>query len=98
MTRKQKEIFRQIDLILWNDWDPIGINHIKSARDEYYDYIAVFFKLIYNNASISDFTEQLTYISTNTMGLSANIDHDKFVANRLFELKKVMINNNESKR
>jgi len=38
MTPKQKEIYKQIDLILWPDWDPIGINDIESARDEYYNY------------------------------------------------------------
>jgi hypothetical protein len=37
MTPLQKEIYRQIDSILWNDWDLI-----ESARAEYYDYIPVF--------------------------------------------------------
>ncbi len=26
MDSKQKELYKKVDEILWNDWDPIGVN------------------------------------------------------------------------
>jgi len=31
----KSKIHKLIDEILWKDWDPIGVNDIPSARDEY---------------------------------------------------------------
>lgn len=35
MTEEQILIYKRIDEILWFDWDPIGVNQIEEARDEY---------------------------------------------------------------
>lgn len=34
MTSEHKELYKAIDEVLWNDWDPIGVNDI-APRDEY---------------------------------------------------------------
>ena len=50
MGNKDKRITRiwkDIDEILWNDWDSIGVKVFeKTARDEYQDYIYGVFRLI----------------------------------------------------
>lgn len=30
-----QKLYKVIDEILWKDWNPIGVNDIPSARDEY---------------------------------------------------------------
>jgi hypothetical protein len=87
MTPLQKRIYSQIDSILWNEWDPIGINDFDSARDEYYDYIPIFFKMIYDRASLIEIADRLTYISTKTIGLMGNRDQDMAIAKKIFELE-----------
>jgi hypothetical protein len=33
------KIYKRIDEILWEEWDPIGVNGYPEARDEYYCYL-----------------------------------------------------------
>lgn len=42
----QMALYRRIDEILRNDWDPIGVSGIPEARDEYYDYLPIVFRLV----------------------------------------------------
>src|SRR5690554_4253656 len=46
---KYKELYQKVDEILWNDWDPIGVNDI-APRDEYQSYTPTIFNLIKNGA------------------------------------------------
>ena len=41
---KWKKLYQEIDEILWNDWDPIGVNDI-APRDEYQSYTPIIFSL-----------------------------------------------------
>ena len=34
-----RSVKQQIDRILWEVWDPIGVNKISPARDEYSGYV-----------------------------------------------------------
>ena len=35
----QLGLYKRIDEILWEDWDPIGVNDVEEARDEYQSYL-----------------------------------------------------------
>jgi hypothetical protein len=50
MTIEQKNVLKAIDEILWNDWDPIGVNDTEEARDEYSSYALQIFGLKIHNA------------------------------------------------
>jgi hypothetical protein len=40
MNTEQNKLHKIIDEILWNDWDPIGVNEYgEDARDEYQSYL-----------------------------------------------------------
>ena len=44
MTAEYKKLYKEIDEILWHDWDPIGLNG-SGPRDEYQSYTSVIFSL-----------------------------------------------------
>ena len=85
MTKNQVILYKAIDEILWNYWDPIGINDCKEARDEYYSYIPQFYSLKNLGASEHEITQILFEIETIRMGLTGNIKNCKAVAKKLVE-------------
>lgn len=74
MEAQLKHAFNQIDKILWNDWDPIGVNDVSQARDEYHSYVwkVVDFKL--KNVDSEVIAQYLFLIETGHMGLIGNLE------------------------
>jgi hypothetical protein len=73
MEDRLKNAFNQIDGILWNDWDPIGINEISKAGDEYHSYVwkVVDFKLKGVDSEV--IAQYLFQLETVRMGLNGNL-------------------------
>ena len=46
MNNNEKSLYAKIDKILWEKWDPIGINNISEIRNEYYGYIPIIFNAV----------------------------------------------------
>ncbi|NTS43257.1 hypothetical protein HRG84_20405 [Flavisolibacter sp. BT320] len=59
MTIDQKNILKSIDEILWNDWDPVGVNDVEEARDEYTSYALQIFGLKIHKADKTTIAEKL---------------------------------------
>lgn len=85
MTPEQKELYKNIDKILWIDWDPIGINDV-APRDEYQGYTPQIFSLKLNGAETEVIALKLFEIETKTMGLLGNIENCRQVATKIAEL------------
>jgi len=79
-------LYESIDLILWNDWDPIGINDI-APRDEYQSYTPTIFKLKTSGADSETIAKTLHKIETETIGVLGNIDNCRQVADKIINLK-----------
>ena len=79
-------LYESIDLILWNDWDPIGINDI-APRDEYQSYTPTIFKLKTSGVDSETIAKTLHKIETETIGVLGDIDHCRQVAVKIFNLK-----------
>ena len=86
MTQEQKDLYEQIDILLWEEWDPIGINDYEEARDEYYNYLPKVYELRIRNASKKEIADYLFEIETDRMGLSGNKDKCLQIAQKLIEL------------
>ena len=84
---KQLELYRGIDEILWNDWDPIGINLLPSSRDEYQNYIPVIFRMVMKSVSIQELEEYLDDVVRNRMGLRSIKKSNQPVAKKIIALK-----------
>ena len=87
LSPKQLELHQGIDEILWNDWDPIGINIISSGRDEYHFYVPVIFEMVIDNASSLELEEYLDDVVKNRMGLRSRKKSNKPIADKIIELK-----------
>jgi hypothetical protein len=86
MEDRLKNAFNQIDGILWNDWDPIGVKEISEARDEYHSYVwkVVDFKL--TGVASEIIAQYLFQIETGHMGLTGNLEDCRRVSQIIINL------------
>ena len=80
------ELYKKIDNILYNEWDPIGISGF-APEDEYHSYLPLVFKLAIENASSQSIADYLTTVRTQTMGLSPDDKHDLKISKIILQLK-----------
>lgn len=66
-----RDVKLQIDRILWEVWDPIGVNKISPARDEYTGYVNGVFQLLTSGASDEEISQHLLTIVHERMELRA---------------------------
>ena len=63
-----RAIKQQIDQILWEVWDPIGVNRI-APRNEYSSYVGGIFGLLVSGATDDEIATHLYNIASERMGL-----------------------------
>jgi hypothetical protein len=79
-------LYEAIDLILWKDWDPIGVNDI-APRNEYQIYTPTIFELKNTGSDMETIAQALHEIEIATIGVVGNIEHCRQVANKIINLK-----------
>jgi hypothetical protein len=65
-----RAVKHNIDRILWEVWDPIGVNQMSEARDEYSRYVNDVFELLVNGASDNAIAQHLLEIAIKRMELT----------------------------
>ncbi len=58
----QLTLYKAIDNILWNDWDPINLNDNENLRDEYQRYTSSIYKLKIEGATVEVIASRLREI------------------------------------
>ncbi|HTD39649.1 MAG TPA: hypothetical protein VK671_03445 [Mucilaginibacter sp.] len=86
LSSEHKVLYKAIDEILWEDWDPIGMKHFEGPRDEYESYVPSIFSLKINGESIESIALRLYEIETKRMGLKNGFENCKQVAKKIFNL------------
>ena len=81
------ELAAQIDILLWTEWDPIGVNEFDEARDEYQAYISPITALVTSGSSQQQIQDFLYQTETVRMGLIGNKDNCSRVATLLIALR-----------
>jgi hypothetical protein len=81
---------RCVDDILWHVWDPIGVNDVPRAREEYDSYVDGVFALIRARASAEAIARHLHRLETETMGSRRPSDTAPPAAQRLAELVELL--------
>ena len=71
-----------VDQILWEDWDPIGINDV-APRDEYQRYVPQIMNMALSNSSVKEIADRLHYIETKTIGVDGDIKRCMAVAEKI---------------
>ncbi|WP_421976196.1 hypothetical protein [Roseivirga seohaensis] len=86
MTFEQKEIYKSDDEILWNEWDPIGVNDV-APRVEYQSYVPEIFSMLIQNRSDKEISDRLYAIETETIGVIGSREHCLIIVKKLIEEK-----------
>jgi hypothetical protein len=83
LTPEQKELFKAIDEILWQDWDPINMKDNEGPRDEYESYVPPIFSLKIKGASAEEIALKLYEIESDRMGYTTAYEGCKVVAEKI---------------
>ena len=86
MNKEQIELYKKVDEILWNDWDPIGVNDI-APRDEYQSYVPEIFSMLIHNKTENEIADCLYKIETETIGVMGSREHCLKIARKLTKEK-----------
>ncbi|MCU7859108.1 MAG: hypothetical protein KZQ86_04585 [Candidatus Thiodiazotropha sp. (ex Lucinoma kastoroae)] len=85
------KLYKAIDEILWNDWDPIGVNDVHEARDEYQGYLPHLFRLAIEGKDANHISSSLISTVETNIGLGANNEHCYRVAVKIVNAKKELL-------
>tara|TARA_R110001592_G_scaffold9723_1_gene51429 strand:+ start:330 stop:611 length:282 start_codon:yes stop_codon:yes gene_type:complete len=86
MTSEQKVFYKSVDDILWEHWDPIGVNDI-APRDEYQSYIPEIFSLLIRNNTDKEIADRLYKIENESIGVTGSREHCLIIAKKLLKEK-----------
>jgi hypothetical protein len=79
----ENKIFRAIDTILWNDWDPIGVNDICICRDEYRSYVPAIYIMKMEGSDCETIASHLLEIAREEMEITLTIESCRRVAEKI---------------
>lgn len=84
MSTEHKALYKVVGEILWNDWDPIGVNDV-APRDEYQGYVPEIFSMLIQNKTEKEIADRLYKIETETIGVLGNREHSLKIAKKIVE-------------
>lgn len=88
LTPEQQIFYKRIDTILWEQWDPIGLNDDTEApSDEYDSYVGMLFSLAIRGSTKEELSELLIKIEKEYMGLDGNHDNCTKIASLILREK-----------
>lgn len=82
-----ESLFMKVDRLLWEDWDPIGVNEC-APPDEYRMYVSDVVALLQGDASVEVIAKHLSDITTKRMELPDTDNRNMMIAGRLKQLTK----------
>ncbi len=81
-----EQLIKKIRSLLWEQWDPIGVNQYPEAIDEYDSYAPILCEAVLNGTAESELFEMLWSIETGHMGLDGDESATRKFAKVLAEL------------
>ena len=92
LNTKEKQLFNEVKKILWEKWDPIGVNDGENEWDDEYDsYAPHIFRLAVEGKDAIRIAGSLSSSIEQNMGLSANKEHDLNVAKAIIKVKEEIL-------
>ena len=77
------ELISNIRMMLWEDWDPIGVNQFPEASDEYDNYASEVAGMVCRNATEQEMFDHLWALETGYFGLQGDRDNTARFAAKL---------------
>lgn len=94
LSAEQKAYFKEVTKILWEKWDPIGVNDGENEWDDEYDsYAPHIFRLAIEGKDAQRIADSLSLSAEQSMGLGSAREHDIKVAELIVKTKLEMLGN-----
>lgn len=88
LNQKQKKFLKEVKSILWEKWDPIGVNDGENEwNDEYDSYAPHIFRLALEGKDATHIAMSLSTAAETSMGLSPAQAHDLEIAKIIIKRK-----------
>ena len=85
---KKSKLWIKIDKLLWEEWDPIGVNACGGLDDEYSSYVPSIIKLVEERADEFKIAKLLYQHANVNMGLQSALERHIEIAKKLRNLIK----------
>jgi hypothetical protein len=76
----------EIKRLLWEEWDPIGVNETDCPDDEYDGYAFQVFSKLKGGTTLQDVEAYLEWAETENMGLSSSSGRNRLIAQKIIDL------------
>ena len=86
MTPLEEQLLAAVREALFDEWDPIQVNHCPSGTDEYDSYAPRLTEMLLEGRSEQDIFDELWKIETQTIGLRGNREATKYFARQLTQI------------
>ena len=83
---RARVLHQKVRHVLLTTWDPIGVQDIPDAQDEYDGYVPTIFSMLITRKPVSEIFEYLLWLETEHMGLSADRQRTQKIAQDLVDL------------
>lgn len=81
-----RALHQKIKSVLMQDWDPIGVQAIPEAEDEYDSYVPTLYSMLISRKPVSEVFEYLVWLETEHMGLTVDRQRTLSIAEKLIDL------------
>jgi hypothetical protein len=85
-AERARALHQTIRGVLLSEWDPIGVQAIPEAQDEYDGYVPALYSMVIARKPIHEVLEYLLWLETEHMGLSADRQRTQGIAEKLVGL------------
>lgn len=79
----KSNLWKAVDKILWEDWDPIGLKDTKGSNDEYSSYVPSIVKLLEKDKDVQKIAKTLLHHANTNMGLRTQLENHLDTAMKL---------------
>jgi hypothetical protein len=76
----------RIERLLWEEWDPIGVNETDCPNDEYDSYAIQVFSKLKSGVNVRELEAYLDWADSENMGLSGLPGRNREIAQRIIDL------------
>jgi hypothetical protein len=86
LSESQNALYKYIDALLWEEWDPIGVNDGEEwPRDEYQSYAMPLFSSVLRKANIKEICSQLSQVERTMFVLEPNESLNLTIAEKIIK-------------
>lgn len=85
-AEKTRAFHQKIKDVLLKEWDPIGVQAMPEAQDEYDGFVPTVYSMLMARKPINEVFEYLSWLETEHMGLTADRQRTQSIAEKLIGL------------